>query len=128
MVSSNIFSIEKEKRKLKDTPLGGIAVFIFFFLLLFFAIGNILIHVTLLQSVTAHISNYILNLLGIDSILNGIVICTKYLEVSIDSDCTFFLEAILFISILIAFPIEYGIRKRYIILLSLPILFSISIF
>ena len=128
MVGNNGISIEKkEKRKLRETAVGSVILFTSSFFFLFFVIGNILIYDTTLQIVTTYISNSILNILGVETVVKGLTIYSNSLEAHINIDCTCFTEIVLFLSILIAFPIKCKIRKRNIILLSLPILFGMSI-
>lgn len=128
MVSNNNISIEKkEKRKLRETAVGSIILFTSSFFFLFFVISNILIYDTTLQNITIYISNYILNILGVETIVKGLTIYSNSLEAHINIDCTCFTEIVLFLSILIAFPISCKFKKINIALMSLPILFGMSI-
>ena len=128
MVSNNGISIEKkEKIKLRETPIGSVILFTSSFFFLFFVIGNILIYDTTLQNVTIYISNYIINILGVETVVEGLTIYSSSLEAKINIDCTCFTEIVLFFSILIAFPISCKFKKINIALMSIPILFGMSI-
>ena len=128
MVSNNGIGIEKkEKRKLRETAVGSVILFTSSFFFLFFVIGNILIYDTTLQIVTTYISNSILNILGVETIVEGLTIHSNDLKAHINIDCTCFTEIVLFFSILIAFPIKCKFKKINIALMSLPILFGMSI-
>ena len=128
MVNNNSVSIEKkEKSKLRETPVGSVLLFTSSFFLLFYIFGNILIYDTTLQNITIYISNLILNILGVETIVEGLTIYSNSLEAHINIDCTCFTEIVLFFSILIAFPISCKFKKINIALMSLPILFGMSI-
>ena len=129
MVSNNNSNIneKKEKTKLKETAVGGILIFTSSFFFLFFVFGNILLYDTILQNITIYISNSILNILGVETIVEGLTIYSNSLEAKINIDCTCFIEITLFFSILIAFPIKCNFKKINIALMSLPILFGMSI-
>ena len=129
MVSNNNSSIDekKEKTKLKETAVGGVILFTSSFFFLFFIFGNILILDTTLQNVTIYISNSILSILGVETVVEGLTIYSSSLEAKINIDCTCFTEIVLFFSILIAFPINCKFKKINIALMSIPILFGMSI-
>ena len=128
MVSNNGISIEKkEKRRLRETPIGSVILFISSFFFLFFVFGNILIYDTTLQEITIYISNYILNVLRVETVVEGLTIHSNDLKAHINIDCTCFTEIVLFFSILIAFPISCKFKKINIALMSIPILFGMSI-
>lgn len=128
MVDNNSISIEKkEKRKLRETAIGSVILFTSSFFFLFYIFGNILIYDTTLQNITIYISNYILNVLGVETVVEGLTIYSNDLKAHINIDCTCFTEIVLFFSILIAFPISCKFKKINIALMSIPILFGMSI-
>ena len=128
MVGSDIFGNEKKERKgLSGTPFKAVSVFVISFFILFFLIGNIVSFNDSLQTVTVSVSNPILNVFGVETTLEGLTICSNNLRANINLDCTCFIEVVLFFSILIAFPIRCRFKRTTIAVLSVAILFGMSI-